>query len=123
MDQICNTRRVLVVDDNRDAADTTAFLLEAHGFRTEVVYDGEQALAAAVGFKPDVIFLDITMPRMDGYEALAKLRRLKDGASARIVALTALSDAASLAAMAAAGFDAHLTKPASVPSLLLMAAH
>lgn len=72
-------------------------------------------------YRPDVIFLDITMPGMDGYETIVKLRMLGEGARARIVGLTALGDMAACAAMKAAGFDANLTKPATVASLLMMA--
>jgi CheY-like chemotaxis protein len=110
--------RILVVDDNHDAADTVAALLEAHGHATATAYGGREALAASRAFAPEIVFLDIGMPGMDGYETAAALRQLDAGAPQRIVALTAWNDAQARARIAAAGFDLHLTKPAPLDSLL-----
>lgn len=118
MGQLLTPRRVLIVDDNCDAADMVGALLEASGCAIMVAYGGQQALAMADEFRPDVIFLDINMPGMDGYQAATALRQRASGSTARIVALTAMNDAASRATMAAVGFDGHLAKPASLESLI-----
>jgi CheY-like chemotaxis protein len=111
-------RRILVVDDNHDAADTVAALLEVHGHATQAVYGGREALAATIDFSPDVIFLDIGMPGMDGYETAVAMRKLIGGENLLIVALTAWNDARARARVIEAGFDAHLTKPAQLDALL-----
>ncbi len=111
-------RRILVVDDNHDAADTVAALLEAHGHVIQVAYGGREALSAAIDFAPDVVFLDIGMPIMDGYETAVALRKLVGGEDLLIVALTAWNDAKARARVIEAGFDAHLTKPAALDALL-----
>jgi len=112
------SRRILVVDDNHDAADTVAALLEAHGHTTHTAYGGREALSATVDFAPEVIFLDIGMPVMDGYETAVALRKLIGGEALQIVALTAWNDAKARALVIEAGFDAHLTKPAQLDALL-----
>ena len=81
MGQLLTPRRVLIVDDNCDAADMVGALLEAYGCVIMVAYGGQQALAIADDFKPDVIFLDINMPDMDGYQAAAALRQRAIGNS------------------------------------------
>lgn len=118
MGQQIISHRILIVDDNRDAADTIAELLEAYGHATATAYGGREALAASLVFAPEIVFLDIGMPGMDGYETAAELRRLKGCAPQRIVALTAWNDAHARARIAAAGFDIHLTKPAPLELLL-----
>lgn len=118
MGQLLQSRRVLVVDDNADAADLVAALLEAHGHFTATAYGGQDALDVAECFAPDVVFLDINMPGMDGYQAATLFRQRPVGARAKLVALTALSDATAKARIASVGFDAHLIKPASLESLL-----
>jgi CheY-like chemotaxis protein len=118
MGQHMISHRILVVDDNRDAADTIAELLGAYGHATATAYGGREALAASLVFAPEIVFLDIGMPGMDGYETAAELRRLEGCAPRRIVALTAWNDAQARARIAAAGFDIHLTKPAPLQSLL-----
>jgi CheY-like chemotaxis protein len=118
MGQQFSPRKILVVDDNQDAAEMVAALLCAHGHLAEVAFGGQAALDALARFKPDVVFLDIGMPGMDGYETIAALRSCAVGACARVVALTAWNDASSCQRIAAAGFDMHLTKPGGVESLL-----
>lgn len=111
-------QKILVVDDNVDAADTTAFLLQAYGFDVEVAYGGHEALAAARAFHPYVIFLDIGMPRMDGYEVARALRAAIDCCETRLIALTAWGDTESRMKVNAAGFDLHLVKPADIMDLV-----
>jgi signal transduction histidine kinase len=108
-------KRVLVVDDNCDAADTLALWLEAHGHATRTVYGAEAALDAVDGFAPDVVLLDLGLPGMDGYEVA---RRIKRGHRAmRVVALSGYGQARDKALSAAAGFDAHAVKPVDMAEL------
>lgn len=103
-------RRVLVVDDNTDAADTMAMLIAALGGQSAVAYDGESALEHAAAFEPDAILLDIGMPGMDGYDTCRHLRA-RLGAAVHIIALTGLGQQRDKDRALVAGFDAHLTKP------------
>jgi CheY-like chemotaxis protein/two-component sensor histidine kinase len=103
--------RVLVCDDNEDAAESLATLLELRGHQVRVCHDGPAALEAAPAFGPDVVVLDIGLPNgMDGYEVARRLR--SDGqASAFLVALTGYGQEDDRRRSGEAGFDAHLTKP------------
>jgi CheY-like chemotaxis protein len=113
-----STNKILIVDDNVDAADTTAFLLEAYGLNVEVAYGGYEALAAARASHPYLIFLDIGMPLIDGYEVARTLRADGCCIETRLVALTAWGDEASRIKVRAAGFDLHLVKPADLKDLI-----
>ena len=104
-------RRVLVVDDNVDAATTLHLLVRSLGHETCVVYDGAQALKMARDFRPDVVLLDIGMPGIDGYEVARQLRALKTGAPLRIVAVTGWGQEPERQRAREAGFDEHLVKP------------
>jgi signal transduction histidine kinase/ActR/RegA family two-component response regulator len=106
-------RRVLVVDDNVDAADTLAQLLRIEGFNARKSHNGAEALAIAQDFQPQVAFVDVNMPGMSGFQVAAALRAQPWAAGLRLVALTGMGQKADLDATRAAGFDAHLTKPAS----------
>jgi PAS domain S-box-containing protein len=110
-------RRVLVVDDNVDAATTLGQLLKSLGHEALVVYDGMQALAMAVDFRPDVVLLDIGMPGLDGYEVARRLRALRNHAPLRIVAVTGWGDEADRRKSQEAGFDVHLVKPVDANEL------
>jgi CheY-like chemotaxis protein len=102
--------RVLVVDDNADAATTLGVLLTAAGYQVQTSFNGADALAAAERFAPDACVLDIDMPGMDGYELA---RRLRAGGRRPVLAtVTALADHDHLTRAADAGFDLHFTKPA-----------
>jgi len=114
--------RVLVVDDNEDAANSLAMLLDAEGIEHRVVHDGPSALAAADGFRPDVVLLDIGMPGMDGYEVARRLRAQPLHAHTRLVALTGWSYEQDQARSRAAGFDHHLRKPAHIGKLMALLA-
>ena len=103
-------RRVLLLDDNIDATAALDLLLKSLGHETCVVHDGQSALEKAVEFDPDVIFLDIGMPGLDGYEVAKRLRRLKKK-SVRIVAVTGWGQEAVKRRSREAGFDLHLVKP------------
>lgn len=118
MGESCGGRRVLVVDDNADAAELVGEVMSMQGHVVVVANGGKAALAAAATFLPDVVFLDIGMPDMDGYEVASALRRNPLFDTARIVALTAWGDLASRACAVACGFDGHLVKPARLDSLI-----
>ncbi len=106
------SRRVLVVDDNLDAAESLAMLLKVEGHETRTAHDGPAALEAAEAFRPEVIFLDIGLPRMDGYEVARRLRAQPGSAGVLLVALTGYGQEEDRRRTEEAGFDAHLVKPA-----------
>ncbi len=109
------SRRVLVVDDNADAANSLASILKLDGHVTESVYSAGDALGRAGVFNADVVLLDIGLPEMDGYEVA---RRIRSGGSAVVlVALTGYGQADDVRRALAAGFDAHLVKPVDFAAL------
>jgi PAS domain S-box-containing protein len=110
-------QRILVVDDNRDAADTLGLLLEADGAEVRVAYDGRTALALADSFLPCSVLLDIGMPVMDGYEVARRLRQDARFAGLRIVALTGWGKDADRRQTRNRGFTHHLTKPVGLEEL------
>ncbi len=107
--------RVLVVDDNRDAAEMLADVLGAAGHRACVAFDGPDALRLAPDFHPELAVLDIGLPVMDGYELGRRLRELPTLADLKLVALTGYGQASDRARSHEAGFDEHLTKPVELP--------
>ncbi len=109
-------RRLLVVDDNRDAADSLSMLLRLHGHAVQVAYDGEAALAMPDAICADLVLLDIGLPGMSGYEVARRLRGA--GTTARLVALTGYGQPEDVVQANAAGFDAHLVKPVEFEQLL-----
>jgi CheY-like chemotaxis protein len=117
-------RRVLVVDDNRDSADTMVQLLMLMGHEARACYGGAAALQAAEQAPPQVVLLDLNMPDSDGYTVLRDLRGRSDGAEFFIAAMTGYGQKADRDNTLAAGFDAHLTKPVDVVQLrdMLLAA-
>ena len=104
-------RRVLVADDNEDAADSLGMILELAGHEVRVAHGGRQALQIAAEFRPDVALLDIGMPDLNGYDAARALRAAPDGADLELIALTGWGHPDDKARAAQAGFDRHLTKP------------
>jgi CheY-like chemotaxis protein len=101
--------RILVVDDNKDAADSLCLLLRMWGFDVRVAYDGREALAAAADYRPDCLLTDIGLPGVDGYHLARHVRRDESLKGVTLVAITAYSDEARARA---AGFDHHFVKPA-----------
>ena len=110
--------RLLVVDDNIDAAESLALLLQQHRFEVRMAHSGEEALAQLDGFAVDAVLVDIGLPRMDGYELAARLRARLGGDALRLVALTGYGRQHDRAKAIAAGFDAHLAKPVTPQALL-----
>lgn len=104
-------RRILVVDDNRDSADSLGMLLEFLGARAQVVYDGPAALEAIHTYRPAVVLLDIGMPGMDGYEVARRVRREPEFGGIVLVALTGWGQEEDRLHSKTAGFDHHLVKP------------
>jgi PAS domain S-box-containing protein len=109
--------RVLVVDDNQDAADSVAMLLDLDGFETRVAYDGARAIKEFTQYRPDVVVLDIGMPIMDGYEVARRIRADANGRDTVLCALTGWGQAQDKQRALDAGFDEHMTKPVD-PSTL-----
>jgi len=112
------SHRVLVVDDNRDVANSVAALLRLLGHTVLPAYDGATALALAGNFRPDVAILDIVMPEMDGFEVARQLRQLPDLHPLKLVALTALDEAALARRDGQPEFAAHLLKPTTAQELM-----
>jgi PAS domain S-box-containing protein len=110
-------RRVLVVDDNADAAESLAMLLLLDGHEVKTAFDAEQALAVASDFKPQLAILDIGLPGRNGYELALDLRRLAEARPPRLIALTGWGQAEDRARARSAGFDRHLTKPVDPDAL------
>jgi two-component system OmpR family response regulator len=104
--------RILVVDDNQDAATALALLLVAAGYQVETSFDSRAALEKAVQFEPDACVLDINMPGMNGYELARRLREQAPEHPPVLATVTAYSDEDHLDRAADAGFDLHFTKPA-----------
>ncbi|TFZ06352.1 hybrid sensor histidine kinase/response regulator [Ramlibacter henchirensis] len=110
--------RVLVVDDNVDAADTGAALLEACGFEVAVAYAADEALRRLEAFHADVALLDIGLPGMDGYQLARAIRTGPRGQEIRLMALTGYGQESDVRRARDHGFDAHMTKPVDVDALL-----
>ena len=104
-------RRILVVDDNVDTAESLALLLRLRGHDVETAHDGTAALKKAGSFHPEVVLLDIGLPGLDGYQVAGRLRRRKRTAKALLVALTGYGQEEDQRLAREAGFDHHLTKP------------
>jgi CheY-like chemotaxis protein len=116
--------KVLLVDDNHDAADTTSMLLELLGYTVRVAYDPAAALELISEFDPDAAVLDIGLPGMNGYELAAAMRAEPHHFAGLLIALTGYGEQKDKEHALRAGFDAHLTKPADTERLLqLLAAH
>lgn len=104
-------RRVLIADDNRDAAESLAMLLQMEGHSVTVVHDGEQALLAFANMQPEVALLDIGMPKVSGYEVARQVRRGSPAQAVTLIALTGWGQDGDKAMARSAGFNYHFTKP------------
>lgn len=108
-------RRVLVVDDNVDSAETMAEILKLWGHEVQTAHDGPGALEAARAHPPDAVLLDLGLPVMDGYETARRLRQ--EGLGKLLVAVTGFGGSEDRRRTEEAGFDTHLTKPVSPEAL------
>lgn len=111
------SRRILIVDDNVDAATSLRAALEWSGHTVEVAHDGPASLGLLQGFAPAVVLLDIGLPHMDGYEVARRVRSLANGANLLLVAITGWGQAIDRARAREAGFDVHMTKPVGLAAL------
>jgi signal transduction histidine kinase len=110
-------RRILIVDDNRDAADTLGELLRALGATVSVAHSGRAALDAMESFRPDAVVLDIGMPEMDGYEVARRIRSMASHRDVQLIAFTGWGQESDHRRTQAAGFDHHVVKPPDVERL------
>lgn len=103
--------RILVVDDNEDSATSLAAMFEMLGHEARVAFDGVAAVEAAASYKPDVVLLDIGLPKMSGLAAARKIREQDGGRAIYLIAVTGWGDEKDKRRSAEAGFDLHLVKP------------
>ena len=108
---VTTIRRVLIVDDDLDSADSLVQLLLLMGHKARAAYDGPLAIEVAMSFKPEFVFLDIGMPRSDGYTVAPQLRALAGENLIKLVAYTGRATDADRARVARSGFDLHVAKP------------
>jgi CheY-like chemotaxis protein/two-component sensor histidine kinase len=111
-------RRILIVDDNRDSAESLAMLLEITGNRTYLAHDGIEALAAIETHRPEVVLLDIGLPKLDGHEVCRRVREHNWGKDVVMIALTGWGQADDRRKSQEAGFNGHLVKPVDYDNLL-----
>jgi CheY-like chemotaxis protein len=104
-------KRVLIVDDNRDAAEMLGMLVRLWEHEVAMAHDGRSALEVAAGFRPDVVLLDLGLPELDGYEVARRMRRHPDLAEVLLVAVSGYGRPEDLQRTREAGFDEHLVKP------------
>ncbi len=105
------SRRVLIVEDNADGRQMLSALLAAWGHQVEAAGDGAEGVRKALGWQPEVVFVDIGLPKLDGYEVARRVRAALHG-RVRLIALTGYGSSEDRAQALASGFDTHLTKPA-----------
>ena len=111
------SRRVLIVDDNRDAAESLGILLKLLGADVHVEYDGEAALRAVAAYRPTVVLLDIGMPGMDGHEVARQIRQQREFDDVTLIALTGWGQEEDRRDSRSAGFEYHLIKPADIGAI------
>jgi CheY-like chemotaxis protein len=114
--------KVLVVDDDRDTVDMLKMLLDMNGGSTHVAYDGTEAVRLAEILRPEIILLDIGLPKLNGYEVCRQIRQHAWGRSMIVVALTGLGHNDDYARSEQSGFDMHLVKPVAAELLLTVLA-
>jgi CheY-like chemotaxis protein len=111
-------KRILLADDNRDAAESLAIILRLEGHDVELAHDGLSALQAYERIRPDVALLDIGMPKTNGYDVARQIRATPDGRGVMLIAITGWAQDSDKAQSRAAGFDHHLTKPIEPETLI-----
>jgi len=112
-----NRQKVLVVDDNKDSAQTLAMMLKIMGNDVRTAHDGLEAIEKAQEYLPQVILLDLGMPKLNGYDVCRRIREQSWGTSIVIIALTGWGQAEDRQRTKEAGFDHHLVKPVDVAKL------
>jgi CheY-like chemotaxis protein len=112
-----NSLRIMVVDDNIDGAETLSLFLELEGHTLSMAHDGMEAVKLATGFKPQVIFLDIGMPGMNGYETAEEIRRISDLEGVILVAVTGWDAETKRIESGETGFDYYFTKPTKIEKI------
>jgi len=112
------TRRILIVDDEPNIVLSLEFLMQHSGFEVAVARDGEEALAQMTAFRPDLVLLDIMLPKLNGYEVCQKLRENPDWAGVKVVMLSAKGRELEVSKGLALGADAYVTKPFSTRELI-----
>ena len=117
MDSEHAARRILVVDDNADAADSLGMLLEVRGDEVRIAYDGLEALDSETDFRPEVVLLDIGMPKLSGYDVARRIRAAR-GNAVLIIAITGWGQEDDRQRARDAGFNHHFTKPVDFEMLL-----
>jgi CheY-like chemotaxis protein len=110
-------RRILIVDDNVDAADSLGLLLESNGHEVKIAYSAALAIESVERMSPDVVLLDIGLPEIDGYELAEKFRCIPHLNGIRLIAVTGYGQKQDRQRTRAAGFDDHLVKPVDLPAL------
>ncbi|MGH8587062.1 MAG: ATP-binding response regulator [Gammaproteobacteria bacterium] len=110
-------RRILVVDDNPDTADSLGMLLRMMGNEVHMAHDGLEAVGAAAAFRPDVVLLDLGLPKLNGYEAARRIREQDGGTDMVLVAVTGWGQEEDRRRSKEAGFDHHMTKPVEFAAL------
>ena len=110
--------RILVVEDNRDTAMSLMILLAMKGYMVHTAYDGLKAVELAASFEPDVVFLDIGLPGINGHEVARRIRASTGGKDVRMIALTAWGDEEHRRLSAEVGCEQHLVKPVQLSELL-----
>jgi CheY-like chemotaxis protein len=115
--------RILAVDDNRDAADSLAVMLAAMGHETRTAYDGDGAVQTAASFRPELVLLDIGLPKLNGYEVARQIRQQPWGREMMLIALTGWGQDDDKRRSMEAGFNDHLTKPLELAALMRLIAH
>lgn len=103
--------KILAVDDHPDTAIALSMLFKLHGHETRIAYDGQQAIEVGEQFRPDLVLMDLRMPRLDGLEACRRMRHLAWGTHPTIIAVTGFGEREDRSRTAAAGFDGYLVKP------------
>jgi CheY-like chemotaxis protein len=117
-----SSQRILIVDDNRDSADSLGSMLRIMGNDTRIAYDGEAAVAAATAFRPDLILLDIGLPKLNGYDVCRRIRDQPWGKSIVLIALTGWGQEDDIRRSHQAGFDHHMVKPVEPNALMKLLA-
>ena len=116
--EVKGPRQVLIVEDNRDSAESLRMLLEIYGYGVTLAYTGPEGVAAAIAMRPDVVLCDIGLPGMDGFTVADTLRRAPETASVRLIAVTGYGEEEDRRRALASGFDLHLVKPVDPATLL-----